>query len=137
MKVYVPEAVLLTVAGFQVPVIELFDVVDKTGLVEPEHIGAIAVKVGVTIGLTVTFKVVSVAHSPTFGVKVYVSEEVLLTVAGFQVPVIPLFDVSGKTGLVAPEHIGAMAVKLGVRIGLTVTSSVAVVAHCPSSGVKV
>ena len=61
----------------------------------------------------------------------------MLTVAGFQVPVIPLFDVSGKIGLVAPEHIEAMAVKLGVRIGLTVTSSVAVVAHCPSSGVKV
>ena len=42
---------------------------------------------------------------------------------------IPLFDVSGKTGLIAPEHIGAMAVKLRVSIGLTVTVNVAVVAH--------
>jgi hypothetical protein len=54
---------------------------------------------------------------------------VLLTVAGFQVPVIPLVDVSGKTGLTAPKHIAAMGVKLGVTIGLTVTFNVAVVAH--------
>ena len=62
---------------------------------------------------------------------------VLLTVAGIHVPVIPLFDVRGKTGLVTPEQIGAMVVKLGVRTGLTVTFSVAVVAHWPASGVKV
>ena len=54
---------------------------------------------------------------------------ILFTIAGFQVPVTPLFDVSGKVGLVVPEHIGEMAVKLGVRIGLTVTFNVAVVAH--------
>ena len=120
---------MLTVAGFQVPVIEFVDVVGKTGLVEPEHIGEMAVKVGVTFGLTVIFKVVAIAHSPTFGVKRYSPEAILLTVAGFQVPLIPLFDVRGKIGLAAPEQIGAMAVKLGVRIGLTVKFSVAVVAH--------
>ena len=53
----------------------------------------------------------------------------MLTVAGIHVPVIPLFDVRGKTGLVAPEQIGTIAVKLGIRIGLTVTVSVEVVAH--------
>jgi hypothetical protein len=120
---------LLTIAGFQVPVIELLDVVGKTGRVEPEHIGAISVKVGVIVGFTVTLIVVPIAHSPTLGVKLYIPEVVLLTITGFQVPVIPLFDVRGKVGLVVPEHIGAMAVKLGVRIGLTVTFNVAVVAH--------
>ena len=39
---------MLTVAGFQVPEIELFDLIGKIGLAEPEQIGAIAVKVGVT-----------------------------------------------------------------------------------------
>ena len=43
---------MLTVAGLQVPVIKLFDVVGKSGLAEPEQIGAIAVKVGVTFGFT-------------------------------------------------------------------------------------
>ena len=60
---------MLTVAGFQVPVTEFVEVVGKTGLVEPKHIGSIAVKFGVTIGLTVTSKAAAVAHSPTFGVK--------------------------------------------------------------------
>jgi hypothetical protein len=49
----------------------------------------------------------------------------------------PLLDVVGKTGAVAPVHIGAIAVKLGVTLLLTVTDSVAVVAHCPAVGVKV
>ncbi len=62
---------MLTVAGFQVPVIELFDVVGKTGLVEPEHIGAMAVKVGVTLGFTTMVKIEGVTvHCPVVGVKV-------------------------------------------------------------------
>ena len=61
----------------------------------------------------------------------------MLTRAGLQVPVKLLLDVEGKTGLVAPEHIGAMAVKVGTMFGLTVTVKVVVVAHCPASGVKV
>jgi hypothetical protein len=120
---------LLTIAGFQVPVIELVDVVGKTGRVEPEHIGAMAVKIGVIVGFTVTLKVVPIAHSPGLGVKLYIPEVVLLTIAGFQVPVIPLFDVGSKTGLIEPKHIGAIGVKLGVSIGLTVTFNIVVVAH--------
>jgi hypothetical protein len=69
VKVYVPEFVLLTVAGLQVPVTRLIDVVGKTGLIEPEQIGAIAVKVGVTVGFTVILKFVAIAHSPGLGVK--------------------------------------------------------------------
>ena len=42
------------------------------------------------------------AHCPAVGVKVYVPVEVLLTVAGAQVPVIPLVDVVGRIGAVAP-----------------------------------
>ena len=49
----------------------------------------------------------------------------------------PLFDVVGKADNVAPEHIGATAVKVGVMFGLTVIVNVAVVAHCPVVGVKV
>ena len=115
--------------GFHFPIIKLVDVVGKIGLVEPEHIGAIAVKIGVIFGLTVTFKVVPIAHSPKLGVKLYIPEVVLLTTAGFQVPVIPLFDVRGKTGDTVPKHIGAMAVKLGITIGLIVTLNIVVVAH--------
>ena len=47
-------AVLLTVAGDQVPVMLLVDVAGKTGAGSPEQIGAIAANVGVTLGLTVT-----------------------------------------------------------------------------------
>ena len=52
-------------------------------------------------------------------------------------PVIPLFDVVGNAVSVAPEHIGAIAVNVGVMLELTVIVKVVVVAHCPGSGVKV
>ena len=55
---------------------------------------------------------------------------VLLTTAGDQVPVMPLSDVVGNTGATDPEQIGAMAAKIGVTFGATVTSKVVVaVAH--------
>jgi hypothetical protein len=67
-----------------------------------------------------------------------VAVEILLTVAGFQVPVIELFDVAGKTGLVDPAHIGVIAVNVGVIFGFTTIVIVAgVVVHCPESGLKV
>jgi hypothetical protein len=53
---------LLTTAGFHVPIIELVDVNGNIGLVEPEHIGVIAVKLAATIELTDTFNVNLVAH---------------------------------------------------------------------------
>ena len=49
-------------AGDQVPVIPLLDVVGSALSVVPEHIGATAVNVGVTIGLTVIVNVVVFAH---------------------------------------------------------------------------
>ena len=61
---------MLSSAGAQVPVILLFDVVGKADKLAPEQIGATAVNVGVTFGLTVIVKVVVVAHCPASGVNV-------------------------------------------------------------------
>ena len=41
----------------------------------------------------------------------------------------PLFDVVGSAVRVAPEHIGATAVNVGVIFGLTVMVKVVVVTH--------
>ena len=57
--------------------------------------------------------------------------------AGDQDPVIPLFEVVGSGDKVAPEQIGATALKVGMIFGLTVIVKVVVVAHCPAVGVKV
>ena len=53
----------------------------------------------------------------------------MLTVAGDHVPVIPLVEVPGNTGAVAPEHIAATGLKVGTTLGLTVIVKVVVVAH--------
>jgi len=62
---------------------------------------------------------------------------VVLSKAGDHVPVIPLLEVVGSGVRVTPEQIGAIAVNVGVMLELTVIIKVAVVAHCPGSGVKV
>jgi hypothetical protein len=49
----------------------------------------------------------------------------------------PLLEVVGSGAKVAPEHMGATAVNVGVTFGLTVMVKVVVVAHCPAVGVKV
>ena len=61
----------------------------------------------------------------------------VLSNAGDQVPVNPLVDVVGNAASVAPEHIGATALKVGVMFGLTTIVNVVVVAHWPAVGVKV
>ena len=70
VKVYVPLAVLLTTAGTQVPVMPLIDVNGNTGATEPSHIAVTGLKVGVTLGVTVTVIAVVAAHWPASGVKV-------------------------------------------------------------------
>jgi hypothetical protein len=127
---------LLTTAGAQVPVIPFVDVNGSTGATAPEQIGATAAKIGVMFGLTVMVMVAVVAHCPASGVNVYVVVAVLFN-TGAQVPVMPFVDVNGSTGATAPEQIGATAAKIGVMFGLTVMVMVAVVAHCPASGVNV
>ena len=57
------------IPGLQAPVIPLLEVVGNVKL-PPLHIAGIGVKVGVTGWLTVTVRVVVVAHCPAAGVKV-------------------------------------------------------------------
>jgi hypothetical protein len=134
---YVPVVVLLTIAGFQVPVIELLEVVGKIGAVAPLQIGGIVAKTGIIFGLTVIVILVGTTHIPDVGVNVYVPVVVLSTVVGFQVPVIPFIEVVGKIGATAPLQIEVAIVNVGVIIGFTVTVIVGDVAHCPVLGTKV
>jgi hypothetical protein len=127
---------VLSNAGDQAPVKELFEVVGNAASVPPEQIGVTAVKVGVIFGFTVIVKVVVVAHCPALGVKVYVVVAVLSN-TGDHIPVNELLEVVGKAASVPPEQIGVTAVKVGVIFGFTVIAKVAVVAHCPALGVKV
>jgi len=57
--------------------------------------------------------------------------------AGAHEPVMPLLEVVGNAANVAPEHIGVIAVNVGVTLVFTVMVSVVVVAHCPAVGVNV
>ena len=91
----------------------------------------------VAMGLTVTVRVVVVAHCPAVGVNVYVPVVVLLTVAGAQVPVTPSVEVPGSTGATAPLHMAGIAANNGVMRGLTVIESVTWLAHNPAVGVNV
>ena len=61
----------------------------------------------------------------------------MLSKAGAHVPVIPLVEVVGKAVNVAPEQIGATALKVGVMFGFTTIVKVVVVAQCPAVGVNV
>jgi len=72
VKVYVvvPAIAVLMVAGLQVPVIPLLDVVCNTGAVLFWQSGPIAVNVGVICGLTVMVNVLLTAHCPADGVNV-------------------------------------------------------------------
>ena len=61
------------------------------------------------------------------------------TVAGLQVPLMPLVELLGKAGTPAPAQIvsDVPKEKVGVTTGFTVTVKVAGLAHCPAVGVKV
>ena len=61
----------------------------------------------------------------------------VLSIAGDHEPVMPLRDVVGNGVNTAPEQIAATGLNVGVMFGLTVTLSVAVVAHWPAVGVNV
>lgn len=142
VNVYTPELVLLTSDGFHVPLIPFVELGFKLGMASsPAQIVIAAPKsnVGVMFGLTVTVKVVSVAHKPDVGVKVYVPEFWLSMLDGLQVPVILFDDVVGNAGAVASAQIDKAVPKLnvGVMFGFTVTVNVAFVAHWPAVGVNV
>ena len=128
---------MLTIAGFQVPGMPSLDIVGRIGAIVPAQNGETAVKVGATFGVTVTVRLVSVAHKPASGVNVYVAVSVLLTIAGLQLPVIPSFDVVGRIGAWVPAQSGETAVKVGATFGVTVTVWLVSKAHCPTVGMKV
>ena len=119
----------------------LSEVAGRDGTAAPAHMVSDVPKgkTGVIFGSTVTVKVTGVAQIPAEGVKVYVPEEALLTVAGLQVPVTPFVEVLGNEGTVPPAHNDRDVPKLntGMVFGFTVILNVAEVAHCPAAGVNV
>ena len=135
-------ATLLTTAGFQDPVNPLSEVSGKAGTVPPVQmvsVGPPKLKVGVTVGLTITVNVSVTAHSPTLGVKIYFAEFRSSITDGLHVPVIPSVDVNGKGGTKPPAQMVSAVPKLkvGVTFGLTVTVSVVRVSQNPGFGVNV
>ena len=94
-------------------------------------------KIGTTIGFTVTDNVVCTAHCPALGVKVYSVVAVLL-MEGDQLSVIPLPEVVGNGAKTLPAQIEGTALKAGtIPAELTVTTREPGKAHCPAVGVKV
>jgi hypothetical protein len=90
----------LIVAGVQVPLIPLRDVVGRAGGVEFWHKGPITLNVGPICDVTTTVMVADVPHCAAAGVKVWVvvpTTEVLI-VEGLQVPLTPFVDVAGSVG---------------------------------------
>ena len=108
---------------------------ETVGLVLLQNVCGL-VAVGAAVAFTVIVNAAGVAHCPNAGVKVYVVVAVLFN-AGDQLPVMPLSDVVGNGDNAAPEQIGATALNVGVTLALTVIVNAAVVAHCPTAGVKV
>lgn len=135
----VPTIEVLIAAGLHVPAILLFEVVGNAGAAEFWHKGPIEVKVGATWLVTTTAMVVPVPHWPDAGVKLYVvvPATAVLIVAGFQVPVIPLLEVTGKAGAVLFTHSGPIAENVGVTWLVTTTAMLTVAPHCAPDGVNV
>lgn len=128
---------MLIVAGLQVPVMPFVEVPGRAGAGEPLQTGPRGPKVGMVPLVTVMDRVVTLAHCPALGVKVYVADAELFTIAGLQVPVIPFSDVVGRTGAVLPVQKAAIGVNVGTVLAVTVVVREVCDAHCPALGVKV
>jgi|TARA_B110000090_G_C13158108_1_gene360430 hypothetical protein len=89
---------VLSMAGDQVPVILLLEVVGKFNNVSPTHIVFTCVKAGVIKGMIVMAIDASLAHCPESGVNVY-NAEAVVSIAGDQVPVIPSFEIEGNVNV--------------------------------------
>ena len=61
----------------------------------------------------------------------------VLSIAGDQDPVMPLFDVVGKGGMFVPSHCGGTVSNVGVISSSITISKVVVSAHSPEFGVNV
>jgi hypothetical protein len=93
-------------------------------------------KVG-TVGAIISIvKLAKVAHSPVFGVNVYVKMPGLavLITAGDQVPGTPLLDVPGREGAESPWQYGPNAENVGTVAGVTVRLSVMILGQLGASG---
>jgi hypothetical protein len=129
---------VLSNGGDQEPVIPLEEVVGKGAKKAPAQIGGIGGLNTAIVGFTIIWTVFDKAHCPIFGVgvKVYVPEVVLSTVAGLQVPTIPLFEMLFKIGGVFPKQMDVGNVKIGVTLFTTKTVKSKELAHWSGSGVK-
>lgn len=85
---------------------------------------------------TVIVIVAVVAHCPASGANVYVVV-FMLSSAGDHIPVMPFVDVVGSALTASPAQMDPTGVNAGVTFELTVMVIVAVVAHCPASGINV
>jgi hypothetical protein len=134
VNVYVVVTVL-SIAGAQEPVIPFVEVVGNGAMAVPEQNGPTEANVGVMLLSMVMVRVVVTPHCPASGVNVYVVVTVL-SIAGAQVPVIPLSEVIGNGAMAAPEQNGPTGAKAGVISGSIVISILKEAAHCPTSGVN-
>ena len=105
-----------TTAGLHVPSIPLVDVVGIAATGSPAQMVSEVPKlnVGVILLFTVTEKLAGAAQSPAVGVNVYTPDALLSTVAGLQLPVIPLVDVDGNAGTLPPAQIVNAVPKVNV-----------------------
>ena len=111
------------------PVMPLLEAEGNNGATEPRQIAGITLNVGCVFGMIEIVKAAVVAHCPVFGVNVYDPVAVLLTIAGFHVPIMLLMEVAGKTGAGDPLQIGAIVLNVGVVLLFTVTVNVVELAH--------
>ena len=137
VKVYVPDAALLTTAGDHDPVMPFAEVALSNGAAVPEQRGGNAANCGTVCGMIVCVSVAGTAQGPAFGVNKYVAEVVLSTTAGDHVPAMPLVDTAGSSGAGVPLQIFGSAANVGMVLGVMVCVSVVVTAHTPAAGVKV
>ena len=132
---------MLIVAGDQVPVIHSNDVDGKVGAGLFRQSGPIRSNVGkISLSMVISIVVTTPHWSGSSGVKVYVvvPTVLVLMVAGDQVPVIPLSEISGKSGAVLFKQSGPICTNVGTISGTISMSIVVTTPHWSgSSGVKV
>ena len=113
---------VLMVAGLQVPLMPLVEVVGRAGALEFWHNGSTGLKSGSVAGLMTNPSVTGWAHCPALGVKVVekLPGTAVLMVAGFQVPLMPLLEVEGSDWGVEFWHITPTSENVGVVAGVMV-----------------
>lgn len=83
----------------------LTETAGNSGISEPGQNGPIASNSGLTGASMVMVSCVEVAHSFELGVNEYVVD-VVLSISGNHVPLMPSIEVSGKLGIVDPTQKG-------------------------------